>query len=88
MQFKVKIALQELNRRYDAMLAYLQTCKAMDIENSPNYVLFHKTVAVIAHDRILTDMVEPTGRTGEREYQRQLARLKIRAFFSARNPYK
>lgn len=78
------IALGELNRMYDGLLAYMKLHIALG-NGQPHYVA-DKTRALIKHDRILTDMVEPTGRTGECEYQRQLARIrmdKIRAFKQA-----
>lgn len=81
MQFKVMIAHQRLNRMYDAILAYCELHLALD-NGMPN-ILHEKTQALIAHDRILTDMEEPTGRTGESDWQRQLARIRmqnLRAF--------
>lgn len=84
MQFKVMIALQELNKAYDAMLAFMQLSREL-VGAEPHYVA-DKTRALIKHDRILTDMVEPTGRTGERDYQRNLAQIRmqrIRDFFTS-----
>lgn len=89
MKFSVMVALDRLNQLYDGLAAYISLCQDMEL-GTPHYVK-EKTQALIAHDRILTDMVTPTGRTGEIEYQRQLAQVradKVRAFFNARNPYK
>lgn len=86
MQFKVMIAHKRLNQMYDGILAYLELLSVSFPNIHGGDYLQAKTEALIAHDRILTDMVELTGRTGEKEYQRQLAQIhmqNIRAFAMA-----
>lgn len=85
MKYKVMIAHQKLNQLYDTMLALCELSLALDRE-LPNY-LKAKTEALIAHDRIITDMVELNHRPGQAAYWLEQDRQRyqrIRQFFMAR----
>lgn len=85
MKYKVMIAHQKLNQLYDTMLALCELSLALDRE-LPNY-LKDKTQALVAHDRIITDMVELSNRPGQEAYWLEKDRQsyqRIRQFFMAR----
>ena len=67
MQFKVMIALAQLNKVYDGLAAYWSLCTDLDINPQP-HVLFQKTLAIVTHDRTLADMENPVARPAEQDY--------------------
>lgn len=85
MKYKIMIALQKLNELYDKMLALCELSLALD-RALPNY-LKAKTEALIAHDRIITDMVELNRRPGQEAYWVEKDRQRYqrtRQFFMAK----
>ncbi len=88
MQFKVMIALAQLNKVYDGLAAYWSLCTDLEINPQP-HVLFQKTLAIVTHDRTLADMENPVPRPAEQAYHDALylqSQRNIAALRNARYP--